>query len=138
MDKARQKTERLLKNLEKRVKAVYANDPQLKMIQREYDKYMEMVANDTKSLYTEYKNAKTDEEKAKCKKAYSDAVKKKTFGSYRYKMIVKKFTRIMADVNQKALDLANAEMNEVYAVNYNQVAVDCREVGIEVNAKEEK
>jgi len=132
-DRARKKTEKLLRQLERRVKAVYANDPQLKKVQKEYERYMMDVKDSTYRSYLAYKEAETEEDKRRLKKEYTDEVKKLTLENKTYKSIVRRFTREMARVNQKALDLVNAEMPNVYMVNYNQMAVDCRKLGIKVN-----
>ena len=49
--------------------------------------------------------------------------------------IIKEFTRVLAQVNQKALDVVNGTLPEVYAVSYNNVADECRRVGIKVNGR---
>lgn len=132
-DRARKKTEKLLIRLERRVKAVYANDPQLKKVQKEYERYMMDVKDSTYRSYLAYKKAETEEDKRRLKKEYTDEVKKLTLENKTYKAIIKKFTKEMARVNQKALDLVNAEMSNIYMVNYNQMAVECRKLGIKVN-----
>lgn len=137
MDRARQKTDKQLKDLEKRVKAIYASDPQLKVVQKEYDDYMESVEKKTNKLYSEYQKAQAREDKERLKKQYANEVKKLTLDSVEYRRIVKKFSKVMAVVNQKALDLANAEMQSIYVTNYNQVAVTCKNVGIKVDGETE-
>ena len=56
-----------------------------------------------------------------------------TTGSKQYRKLVKRFTEVMADVNQKALDIVNDTMTDIYCMNYNEVATECKKVGIKVN-----
>ena len=132
MDKARKKTDRLLRDLERRVKAVYSSDPSLLRIQKRLDVYMASVAEATKSEYDAYKSADGMDEKRRLKKIYGDKVRSLTLNCKPYKDLVAEYTRIMAIVNQKALDLVNAEMAQIYTINYNAVADDCKAVGIHV------
>lgn len=131
MDKARKQTDKKLMNLERRISAIYANDPSLLRIQKQYAKYMKQVEKETRPLYKTYMKA-SDDERAEAKQAYTDAVYNMTLGNLQYKRIVVEYTQIMADVNQKALDLVNAEMPEIYMMNYNAVADECEKVGIDV------
>lgn len=133
MDSARKKTDKFLKDLERRISEIYRTDPSLLGIQREYAQYMESVNIATRELYDHYNSLPIGEEKDKAKKVYEDEVKRLTLKDSQYRNIVSKFTEIMAEVNQKALDLVNAEMSKIYTLNYNQVAVDCKKVGIKVN-----
>lgn len=133
MDKARKKTDKMLRDLERRVKAIYESDPSLRRIQAKYNKYMESVANQTKEAYWDFQNETDTNTKQTLKKKYIEDVKKLTIQNRVYKDMISEFTRIMASVNQSALDLVNAEMEEIYALNYNQLAVDCRKIGIKVN-----
>lgn len=131
-DKAREKTDRLLRGLERRVKAVYSSDPSLLRIQKRYELYMDSVADACRVEYEAYQ-AETDvDERRKLKKIYGDKVKSLTLNSKTYRALVAEFTRIMANVNQQALDLVNAEMPEIYVLNYNQVAEVCKAIGIKV------
>lgn len=134
MDKARQKTDKQLKVLESRIGKVYKNDLALLRIKERYYKYMAQVSERTEGLYLAYKNA-SDEEKAEAKKAYTEAVRELTEGNKEYRAIIRDLVRAIAGANQRALDEINAEMLEVYVENYNQVAEDCRKVGIEVNGE---
>lgn len=133
MDKARQKTDRMLNDLERRVQAVYRSDPSLLRIQKRYMQYMDDVDKRTKDAYKAFSNEINSDTKAELKKAYMAQIEALTIKNKRYKDIVTEFARIMANVNQKALDLVNAEMSDIYVLNYNQIAVDCKKVGIDVN-----
>ena len=131
MDKARMQTEKKLNRLENAIGRVYENSPALKRVSAEYKRYMASVQKATEGLYNDYVNA-DDDSKADAKKAYTEAVLKLTQGGKEYRKLIERFTRTLAAVNQKALMLANAEMPEIYAVNYNAVADECRKVGIKV------
>lgn len=133
MDKARRQTDKKLKVLEKQVGRIYSTDPALKQIEKEYAKYMKMVEKKTKSAYDAYINETDQDVKRELKKKYGDEVKALTLDSAEYKKLIKKFVSIMSKVNQKALDIVNKNMPEIYAINYNQAAVMCRELGIKVN-----
>lgn len=133
MDRARSKTNKLLKDLERRVGEVYITDPSLSYIQRKYHDYMDMVKMYTKDSYEAYVNETDIDTKEQLKKVYTDEVRALTTKSVEYKRLINEIARIMANINQKALDLINEEMTEVYTINYNQVAVECKKVGIKVD-----
>lgn len=132
MDRARKRTEKKLRNLEKRVKAIYANDPSLLHMQKKFEQYMKGVDEATHEAYLEYKNAEWGEMRDKAKRAYMEAVRGLTIENRMYRDMISKFTDVIAEVNQQALNLINAEMDDIYMLNYNQVAVDCKKVGIKV------
>lgn len=130
-DQARSKTNNRLKQLESEISRVYSTDSALQLVQKEYQEYMDYVEKETRDLYQAYQDDKTPENK----KAYTDAVRKYTLDSKKYQSIVNKLVTVMTVVNQKALNVSNNAMAEIYAVNYNQVAVDCKKAGIKVNGK---
>lgn len=132
MDKARQKTDKRLKEMEHEIGRIYENDPALKNIQKEYAKYMSMVQKRTEKAYKDFKDETDTNIKAEKKKAYMNEIQALTTGSKEYNALVKKVASVMANVNQKALDITNGAMNEIYALNYNQVADECKRVGIKV------
>lgn len=132
MDRARTKTDKKLNQMEREIGRIYENDPALLRALSKYQRYMQSVEDNTKDLYEEYINA-DDDHKDEAKKAYTDRVKQLTQGNKTYRSIVNAFVRTLATVNQKAVDVANNSMTEVYAINYNQVAVDCKKVGIKVD-----
>lgn len=137
MDSARKQTDKLLYNLERRIDSIYESDPSLKRIQQEYAKYMDKVESATMDAYLAYKDADDKESRDRLKRAYAEQVEALTLRNKTYQSIVKRFAKIMAGVNQRALDLVNAEMSTVYAINYNQIAVECRKIGITVNGEED-
>lgn len=122
----------MLKNSEKKVSRVYKSDPALLKIQKEYDDYMQMVSERTESLFKAFKNEKDINILKDKKKAYMDAVMHYTIYSKEYKALIKKFTKVMSQTNQKALAISNSDMAEVYAMGYNAVTDDCRKAGIKV------
>lgn len=133
MDKARELTDKELKAMESKMGRVYKNSPALKHIKKEYLDYMKMVQDRTESSYKAYIEAADENTKEELKQAYMDEIRSLTIESVAYRKLIKKFTKIMAKVNQEALDIVNGSMSGIYAVNYNQVASDCKRAGIKVN-----
>lgn len=133
MDRARRETDKRLKNLESRINLVYETAPELLKIQKTYNNYMKEVDRLTRKAYKAYKAEPPGNRRDELKKEYADQVRNLTINNKRYKKIVIEFTKVMARVNQQALNLVNAEMLDIYTINYNQIAVKCRELGIEVN-----
>ena len=132
MDKARKKTDRLLHGLERRIEALYRNDPSLLRIQKKYLRYMAWVEKATRPIYTDFCNESNPQLKQELKDEYTRQIKALTEQSKIYREIINEFTKIMAHVNQKAMDLANAEMPDVYIINYNQAVEVCEDAGINV------
>lgn len=132
-DKARQKTDKRLKEMEKKIGRMYRMHPALIEVRKEYAKYMKMVQKRTESSYKAYINETDKDIKEDLKHVYMDELRGLTIQSKRYNKLVKKIVKTMAKVNQDALDIVNAEMVPIYTDNYNQVAEECRKVGIEVN-----
>lgn len=132
-DRARQKTDKQLNEMERAIGRIFQNDPALNRIKKKYMAYMKDVEEATKDAYTAYKNETDTKRKAELKKAYMDEVKALTLENKKYKFIVSEFTHIMAGVNQQAIAIANSMMKKIYIENYNQVAVDCKEAGIRIN-----
>lgn len=127
MDEARRRTDKELNKIESKIGRIYESSPALKRIEKEYAAYMKKVQEKTADLYREYK------ETGEGKKAYTDAVRELTVNSAEYNKLVKKFTEVMAQVNSEALAVSNDAMVDVYCINYNQVAVECKRVGIRVD-----
>ena len=133
MDRARQLTDKKLKNVESKIGRIYINDPALKRIKKKYMRYMKKVQKQTESSYNAYINETDKDIKEDLKCAYVDEIEGLTIRSVEYNKIIKEFTQIMAKTNQKALDVVNKSMAEVYCINYNQIATECKRVGIRVN-----
>lgn len=132
MDRARTETDRKLNKMEAQIGRIYESSPALKRIEREYAAYMKMVQKKTEPAYKAYLDADY-ESKKDLKKAYTDAVRDLTINSREYNKLIKRFTEVMAQVNQEALAVANSAMVDVYCMNYNEVAGECKRVGIRVD-----
>lgn len=131
-DRARTQADKILGQNEKAMSRIYDADPALVKIQKKLAKYLDRVKKDTQALYDAYKADGTKE----AKQAYADAVREKTLGSKEYNGIIHDFVDALYAANKKALDIVNESMAEVYAISYNNVADECRRVGIKVNGKE--
>lgn len=131
MDRARTQTDKKLDMIEREIGRVYKEYPALLAIEKEYAKYMAKVQKECKAEYEAYK------EDPEQKQTYIDKVKALTLGSKEYARLTQKIARVLAEVNQQALEISNNAMLEVYAMNYNQVADDCRKAGIKVDGKKE-
>lgn len=132
-DKARQKTDKILDRMGSKINKVYVNDSDLKRVKKEYDDYMKTVKESTESLYRSYTEEEDRDVKEEKKDAYMHEVRRLTLGSDKYNKLIKKMAEVLAKVNQRALDVSNKSMREIYAINYNQVADECKRVGIKVN-----
>lgn len=133
MDKARQRTDKRLKNTEKSMSRVYKTNPALVSIIRKYNDYMGMVEKRTRSLYMAFRNETDIDKRQEAKEAYQRELEALTVKSKKYQDIIDEFVTILAQVNQEALNIINAQMLEVYVDNYNEVANECRKAGIKVN-----
>ena len=131
-DKARARTDRKLNKMEHEIGRVYASDPALLAIKKQFLAYMKDVEKKTRNSYMAYINEPDMERKAELKEVYKDEVYQLTTKSKEYRWLVKRLVHALAQTNQKALDIVNDSMTEIYMENYNQVAVDCRKVGIRV------
>lgn len=135
-DKARQKTDIRLKDIEQMISRVYESDPALLHVYKEYKDYMNIVDKKTSDLFLKYQNEKDKEKKEELKSEYTSKVRELTVESKQYQKIISKFVEAMADANQKMLDIVNAELIDIYVDNYNAVADECERVGIKVNGKD--
>lgn len=93
---------------------------------------MSIVQERIKSDYEAFINETDKNTKEELKKAYSDKILDLTIHSAKYKAVKKNFIKNLSAVNQQALNVINNETASIYAENYNQVAVECRRVGIRV------
>ena len=132
MDRARQLTDKKLKDVEKQISRVYKMHPALLQAKQEYKEYLEYVKKQTQKEYDDYVKEKDEKKKEVLKKVYTDKVKKLTLQSAKYKRIENRLLNAMSQANQSALDIINKAIPEIYTINYNQVAVDCKQVGIKV------
>lgn len=136
MDKARQKTDKMLNKMKSEIGRVYEKSPALLAVEKKYYKYMAMVQKRTEESYKAYINATDKDEKDKAKQVYIDQIKQYTSDSDEYNALIKKIVQVLAKVNQQALDIVNSKTKEIYCINYNQVAEDCKRAGIKVNGEE--
>lgn len=138
MDKIRKITDKRLELMEREMGRVYRTDPALLAIQQEYEAYMDMVQKRTHLAYVRFASEKDVEQRMEYKRAYQEELENLTLKSPEYQDLIDRFTTIMAQANQRALDIANSYMRKIYVDNYNQVATECRRVGIKVNGEEEE
>ena len=132
-DKAREKTDEKLRQMERNIAKMYKTHPAIVSIEKEWDAFMKDIQEQTEDLYLAFRSETDTSTKKELKKEYTQKVRELTLKSEKYKKLIEKFARTMASVNQDALDIVNGEMIEIYADNYNEVANDCKKVGIEVN-----
>ena len=132
MDRARKKTDKILDDMERRIAKVYTDSPALRRIQDKYIRYMKMVDDKTKDLYLAYEKEEDLEKKNLLKMQYSEKVQMLTLYSQQYKNIIREFVGILAKENQNALDIVNDNLDEIFVINYNQIAEECRKIGIHV------
>ena len=130
-DSGRTQADKILGQTEKTMGRIYNEDPALVKIQKRLAKYLDGVKKDTQKLYDAYKADGGKE----AKQAYEDAVKKATLDNREYNAIIKEFTKVLAQVNQKAIDVVNNSIVDVYTVSYNNVADECKRVGMRVNGR---
>lgn len=132
MDKVRQITDKRLAKIKKNIAGIYKNDPQLKKAKKKYSAYMDIVRERTKSEYEAFINETDRKTKAELKEAYISILKELTANSKEYKAVVKNYIKVLSSVNQKALNVVNNKTAIIYAENYNQMADECRKLGIPV------
>lgn len=137
MDKARIQTDKILHNTLKDIGRVYKTSPALSRIMKVINKYMEYVGKATESSYRAYVNESDTDVREEKKKAYMGEIRGLTLESKKFMALMKEFAHALAVTNQEALARVNASMPEIYMVNYNQTAVECRKAGIKVNGEEE-
>ena len=137
MDRARIRTDKILRSIISDIGRIYANNPALFHITKKIDKYMEYVEKATESSYRAYVNESDTDVREEKKKAYMSEIRALTLESKKFRALMKEFAHALAVTNQEALARVNASMPEIYMVNYNQVAVECRKAGIKVNGEEE-
>lgn len=135
MDREHNWTDQKIAEIERRIKRVFSDDPMLLRLEREYVAYMAEVDRKTEKIQVRYANAQNGAEKRELKAQYRTSVLDLTLNDTEYKRIVDRIVTRIAQLNQKALDIINAELSEVYAENYNAVAKECRKAGIKVNAE---
>lgn len=138
MDKARKLTDKKLNSMESEISRVYRKNPAISQIEKKYKAFMDSVQAQTQDLYEAFVKETDPEKRSALKKEYVAEVKHLTLESAEYKRLLKDVTKTLASVNQQALDVSNKAMREIYAINYNQVAEECRRVGIKVDGRKEE
>ena len=132
LDKARRKTDKMLKDIEGAISALYINSPKIDQAGQRYRRYMKEVSKLTEAVKKKYDTETDQEKKQKLKQDYIKQVQDLTINNSQYQRLIRDICYQIALVNQQALDIVNDSMAEIYRVNYNQVAVQCKRVGIEV------
>lgn len=132
IDKARERTDKILKTMDRDIGRVYKTNPALLKSKKRLTEYLDGVKEKTKPEYEAYMNEKDEQKKKTLKKAYSDKVKELTTENKEYKKILKEFVKTLTTANQSALNVVNDSMIDIYTLNYNQVGEECKKVGIKV------
>lgn len=135
MDKALKQTNKKLKDMEREIGRVYENSSALKRAKKEYMDYMDIVQKRSENDFLAFKQADNIDDREALKKVYMGKIEALTIKSDQYKKIIKRITDALSEANQQALDITNSGMEEIYAINYNEVAEDCKKVGIKVDGE---
>ena len=117
-DKAHAKTDQKLEEMEKRLSAIYSRAG--KTVQKKMADYAKSIDEKSVELLQAYKDAETEGEKRKAKKAY--------IRFYRKVVKSKEFSSLSATIaddlykaNVEASEYINSQTPEIYALNYNYI-----------------
>ena len=117
-DKAHQLTDEKLEEMEKRLSAIYSRAE--KTVQKKMTAYAKSIDEKSAELLQAYKDAETEDEKQKAKKAY--------IHFYRKVVKSKEFSALSANVaddlykaNVEASAYINSQTPSIYALNYNYI-----------------
>lgn len=117
-DLAHAKTDEKLEEMEKRLSAIYSRAE--KTVQKKMDDYAKSIDEKSSELLQAYKDAETEDEKRKAKKAY--------IRFYRKLVKSKEFVSLSANVaddlykaNVEASAYINSQTPSIYALNYNYI-----------------
>lgn len=117
-DKAHRLTDKKLEEMEKRLSAIYSRAE--KTIQKKMTAYAKSIDEKSAELLQAYKDAETEDEKQKAKKAY--------IRFYRQVVKSKEFSALSANVaddlykaNVEASAYINSQTPSIYALNYNYI-----------------
>lgn len=117
-DAAHRLTEEKLEEMEKRLSAIYSRAK--KTVQKKMADYAKSIDEKSSELLQAYKDAETDDEKQKAKKAY--------IRFYRQVVKSEEFVSLSADVandiymaNVEATAYINSKTPSIYALNYNYI-----------------
>jgi len=123
MSNARSKTEKALRDIEKRISSLYEQAE--KELNAKWLSFMRQQEPKIEKAYKQFVDAqisgsRKDIESAKAE--YERMMKKLTIGNERYKALVNETTDKLARTNESALNYINDKMSEIYLVNYNDFA----------------
>lgn len=117
-DKAHQLTGEKLEEMEKRLSAIYSRTG--KTVQKKMADYAKSIDEKSSELLQAYKDAETEDEKQKAKKAY--------IRFYRQVVKSKEFSALSANVadelykaNVQASEYINSQTPSIYSLNYNYI-----------------
>ena len=120
-DKAHRLTDEKLEEMEKRLSAIYSRAE--KTVQKKMADYAKSIDEKSAELLQAYKDAETEDEKRKAKKAY--------IRFYRQVVKSKEFVSLSANVaddlykaNVEASAYINSQTPSIYALNYNYINVE--------------
>lgn len=129
-DRARQKTDSELKEIEKEVRKIYRQAE--KEITTEWNAYMERGQERLDRLWQAYLDAPRGERRA-AKQEWQDAMRSYTLQNERYRAMVEDTANKITHANELAVAYVNNRLPDIYALNYNQNVAGEKELGISFN-----
>lgn len=128
-DKARIQTDKELIKMERNISVIYrrANSG----IFRAWNKYMKEIEPEISSLHKAYQDAKSSGDKELIRrtgKAYGIKLREHTLKNKYYKNMVDQTAVQISRANEIALAYINGQIPKIYAINYNQMALDVKGV----------
>lgn len=136
-DKARQRTDKQLEAMEKRLTEIYQKSA--KGIYTKWGEYMSKVNAELKELQKEYDDAKLTGDKALIKKTgikLAKAKKNATLYNDYYKAMLEDVAYKLSHVNETAIAYINGQLPEIYTINYNAVAPEALSVGVRFDIRD--
>lgn len=133
-DKAHEKTDEILAELEARLKVMY-EQAEKEMRQKWHD-YMKRSKDKLDTLYSAYSSAPPDK-KAEALAAYQDALQKQIYHNEYFSDMVNQLTYRLAHTNEMAIAYVKGDLADVYMINYNQPVPGIEDVGIKFNLIDE-
>lgn len=130
-DKARVKTDKMLKSMEKKLRSMYETSKS--EITKEWKLYMAKAEAKIKTAQVEYDNALKQGNKTLAKELKSNLDQQKfdlTLKNKKYNQTLKDVTKGLSDVNKQALGYVNGKMLNVYVVNNNAFEDIAKQNGI--------
>lgn len=123
-DKAREYTDKKLKQLERELERAYARAKS--DIETEWRKYMDKHGAKAETLYNSLLNARNSGIRADIEKAeqlYQQEMKRITTQNKAYKRMVNDVSAKLAHIDQEAYAMTNNILRDIYAVNYNDLKI---------------